>query len=149
MFSKWDSINLELEYRDVATRRSSNNSQTDPKLVQVLDNLFEVNMLTKKCYPIYWKQTKTMTVRRCIWFNNANEPLDEKVGEEIERKHVELFRDSMLSSECMLTGQTGSLNSSSSESSSLKLNDADDISTTTGGKSSSKKDEAKHLFERK
>lgn len=90
MFSKWDSIMLEQEYRDMMM----SNSDYKVKLVQVLDSMYEVNLSTRKCYPIYWRQMRTMTVRRCLWFKD-NEPLDEKVSDEIERKHVELFKESL------------------------------------------------------
>jgi hypothetical protein len=53
-FNKYDSYNLELEYRDMMTKRNLNISVSS-KPVQVLENLYEVNLETKKCYSIYWK----------------------------------------------------------------------------------------------
>lgn len=50
LFGKIDSTNLELKYRALLNEKSG-----EPKLVQVLDNLYEVNLTTKKCYAIYWK----------------------------------------------------------------------------------------------
>jgi hypothetical protein len=130
------------------------NQPSEPKLVQVLDNLYEVNLTTKKLYPIYWKQTKTMSVRRCIWFKDTNEPLDEKVGEEIERKHIELFRDSLVESPAFVANQSGSLNTSSCDSSNLKLNGdtasngSDEQSTAKSNKSDNSKApaERKNIF---
>jgi hypothetical protein len=53
-FNKYDSYNLELEYRDMMTKKNCNVS-IPSKPVQVLENLYEVNLETKKCYSIYWK----------------------------------------------------------------------------------------------
>lgn len=35
---------------------------------------------------------------RCIWYQENGEPFDEKASVEIEKKHVELFKDSFLKS---------------------------------------------------
>jgi hypothetical protein len=98
MFNKWDSYNLEVEYRKMLnkTQLKIENNDCQPNLVQVLDRLFEVNLTTKKCYPIYWKSMKSMTVRRCLWYKENYEPLDETVDEMLEKKHIELFRDSLV-----------------------------------------------------
>lgn len=96
IFNKWDSINLETEYRKmtIARRLSRDNVDNEEVLVQVLDNLYEVNLQTRKCYPIYLKTGKKMKVQRCLWYRGeTNDPFDEKIGNDIERKHLELFRD--------------------------------------------------------
>jgi hypothetical protein len=54
MFNKWDSYNIEVEYRDMLSRKHLNVA-SEPKLVQVLDGLYEVNLGVKKCFSIYWK----------------------------------------------------------------------------------------------
>lgn len=54
MFNKWDSYNIEVEYRDMLSKKQSNIG-AEPKLVQVLDGLYEVNLSVKKCFSIYWK----------------------------------------------------------------------------------------------
>lgn len=94
MFSKMDSYNLELEYRDMMSRRQLG-LQSEPNVVQVLNDLYEVNLETKKCYPIYWKVAKTMSVMRCIWYTDSGEPFEEKAGEMIEKKHIELFKEQL------------------------------------------------------
>jgi hypothetical protein len=98
MFNKWDSYNLESEYRDMITKKQMNISTADePKLVQVLDNLYEVNLATKKCNPIYWKG-RNLSITRGIWFiESSNEIMDDKLADEIEKKHMELFKDSLSS----------------------------------------------------
>ena len=48
MFSKRDSYNLELEYRDMITKKLTNINSEPPKSVQVLDSLYEVNLTTKR-----------------------------------------------------------------------------------------------------
>ena len=54
MFNKWDSYNIEVEYRDMLSKKQTNTG-AEPKLVQVLDGLYEVNLSVKKCFSIYWK----------------------------------------------------------------------------------------------
>jgi hypothetical protein len=57
IFNKLDSFNLEMEYRAVQQikQEKSTNNNSERKLIQVLDNLYEVNLQTKVCLPIYWK----------------------------------------------------------------------------------------------
>lgn len=90
-FNKHDTANLEQKHRQIFNEKKS----TEPKLVQVLDDLYEVNLTTKKCYAIYWKGRRTFSVMRSIWFNENHEPFEEKSSEEIELKHIELFKDLM------------------------------------------------------
>jgi len=106
MFNKHDSYNLELEYRDMISKKLLNVAADPPKTVQVLDSLYEVNITTKKCYSIYWK-SRIISVMRAIWFTDNGEPFDEKSGEEIERRHIDLFRGDLLKS----FDSDGSLNS--------------------------------------
>jgi len=98
MFNKWDSYNLESEYRDMIIKKQMNVSSADEsKLVQVLDNLYEVNIVTKKCNPIYWKG-RNLSITRGIWFiESSNEIMDDKLADEIEKKHLELFKESLSS----------------------------------------------------
>lgn len=112
MFKKWDSINLETEYRRMIIARKQNKLQQTNRtgqseepvsasaataaVVQVLDNMYEVNLDTRKCYPIYQKCGRKMRVQRCVWYRDTNEPFDEHVGDEIEKRHVDLFRDSLV-----------------------------------------------------
>lgn len=97
MFNKTDSYNLELEYRDMISKKLLNIVTDPPKTVQVLDSLYEVNITTKKCYSIYWK-SRIISVMRVIWYTESGEPFDEKSGEEIEKKHIDLFRGDLLKS---------------------------------------------------
>ncbi len=80
-------MSLELGYRCMVSEKLVD------KLVQVLDDLYEVNLSTKKCYAIYWKGRRTFTVMRSVWFQESGEPFEEKSSDEIESKHVELYRD--------------------------------------------------------
>lgn len=53
-FNRLDSSSLEAECRGFLSRKQYD-SNSQPNLVQVLDGLYEVNLLTKKCQAIYWK----------------------------------------------------------------------------------------------
>ena len=96
MFNKRDSYNLELEYRDMFSKKLLN-AECTPKNVQVLDSLYEVNLASRKCNSIYWK-SRVVSVMRAIWYMDSSEPLEEKISDEIEKKHVDLFRESLLKS---------------------------------------------------
>lgn len=54
-FNKLDSCNLEVEYRNIQAKKVNNIPMQEPHLVQVLENLYEVNLKTKKSTAIYWK----------------------------------------------------------------------------------------------
>ncbi len=89
-FNKIDSVNLELGYRCML------NEKLTEKLVQVLDDLYEVNLSSKKCYAVYWKGRRTFSVMRSVWFQENGEPFEEGLSDEIETKHVELYRDCLM-----------------------------------------------------
>ena len=58
-FNKWDSYNLEVEYREMMTlSKKSSSAYENNKLVQVLNNLYEVDLIKKRCSPIYWDSGK-------------------------------------------------------------------------------------------
>ena len=98
MFNNRDSFNLEIEYRDMMSKKLTNVASGDAsKNVQVLDSLYEVNLATRKCNSIYWK-SRMVSVMRGIWCNESGEPLEEKISEEVEKKHIDLFRDVLLKS---------------------------------------------------
>ena len=40
-----------------------------------------------------------MPVMRSLWYNDTGEPLEENTSDEIEQKHIELFRDMILAQE--------------------------------------------------
>jgi hypothetical protein len=48
-FNKLDSFNLEFEYINF-----TKSNLVKPNLVPVLDGLYEVNIETRECKPIYW-----------------------------------------------------------------------------------------------
>lgn len=154
MFKKWDSFNLETEYRKMTmSRKNSRASTKEEVVVQVLDNMYEVNLDTRKCYHIYQKTGRKMKVQRCLWYRDTNEPFDEHVGEEIEKRHVELFRDTLTYQMASPTGSDVSAtftlaggNDDQFESSSIESNS----STTTTNKTSknSKNESSKGQIER-
>lgn len=89
-FNETDSFNLELEYRNLQTKKNH-----ETHLVQVLDGLYESDLTKKESYPIYW-ESKPMPLMRSIWFNENGEPFEEKSSELIEEKYIELFRDKII-----------------------------------------------------
>ena len=73
-FSKSDSYKLEAKYRSVVSNDSVNEHN---RFVQVLDDIYEVNLTTRKCYAIYWKGKRTFSVMRSVWFQENGEPFEE------------------------------------------------------------------------
>jgi hypothetical protein len=53
-FNKMDSTSLEVEYRSFQSRKLFD-SNSQPNLIQVFEDLYEVDLLKKKCQAIYWK----------------------------------------------------------------------------------------------
>lgn len=88
LFNKTDTAKLEAKYRALII-----NPNEASKSVTVLGDIYEVNLVTRKCYSIYWKIKRTYSVMRSVWFNEAGEPFEEKASDEIEAKHIELFGD--------------------------------------------------------
>ena len=147
MFNKIDSYNLELEYRDMISKKLQNITVDPPKTVQVLDSLYEVNITTKKCYSIYWK-SRMISVMRAIWFMDNGEPFENvKSAEEIEKKHIDLFRGDLLKSfdsDGSLNADTDSVKIGSEASS---TSPTEEVGGTSGkSKTAEIKIERKHSF---
>ena len=53
-FNKWDSYSLEMEYRERMTLKNP----CEARLIQVLNNLYEVDLNKRRCTPIYWENGK-------------------------------------------------------------------------------------------
>lgn len=123
-------------------RRRGGVGEEEEVLVQVQDNMYEVNLKTRRCCPIYLKSGRKMKVQRCLWYRDTNEPFDERVSDEIERRHVELFREALLaklSGEALpnTTAATASAIVSSDEGFEVISTDSA-ISSATGSNKSSK-----------
>nr|CAH8838263.1 unnamed protein product [Trichobilharzia regenti] len=94
-FCGYDSLRLETAYRERA------NGNTDPAYAKIIvrGEMFEVDMESNLCIPIYWfgkkrsvhnkKRTWCSTpVIRCVWFQKINWlPVDTKLSEIIEYEH--------------------------------------------------------------
>nr|CDS33766.2 phospholipase DDHD1 [Hymenolepis microstoma] len=91
-FNGYDSIKIELNYLRLLKAKNGFSSETDDNLkpLVVRDGLYEIDVVTKQCYPIYWESpTGPTTILRGIWFkdpgsNNSVPIEDESMVEQLE-----------------------------------------------------------------
>lgn len=87
LFSKNDSQKLELAFQHwIRSKRSSNGS---PKVPVNEDLLFEVDIQTMELRATYW-EGPTYEVRRGIWFDSSNKPLNYELTSELEKYYAEM-----------------------------------------------------------
>ncbi|KAK7910495.1 hypothetical protein WMY93_015179 [Mugilogobius chulae] len=61
--------------------------------VCVRGGLYEVDIIVRECYPVYWKQQDHIPVMRGQWFIDGSWlPLDEEESDLIEQEHLRRFR---------------------------------------------------------
>uniref|UniRef100_A0AAV2JL02 DDHD domain-containing protein n=1 Tax=Knipowitschia caucasica TaxID=637954 RepID=A0AAV2JL02_KNICA len=61
--------------------------------VCVRGGLYEVDIILRECYPVYWKQQDHIPVMRGQWFIDGSWlPLDEDESDLIEQEHLRRFR---------------------------------------------------------
>ncbi|XP_072313420.1 phospholipase DDHD1 isoform X2 [Eucyclogobius newberryi] len=61
--------------------------------VCVRGGLYEVDIIVRECYPVYWKQQDHIPVMRGQWFVDGTWlPLDEEESDLIEQEHLRRFR---------------------------------------------------------
>lgn len=100
-----DSISIESEWRCVSK------SDNEIKRVCVRGGMYEVDVLEKKCYPVYWSSfnlngvEEAVRILRGTWFYDQSFiPLDEKLANKIEAEHMERWKDCSLEEVKKATG---------------------------------------------
>lgn len=91
-FSEFDSERIEKKYQHLAKQLHDDGElkETDKYKVPVNeDYLFEVDLLEKKMYPVYWEGA-VYEIRRGLWFNSDGYPLREELSEELEKGYAKL-----------------------------------------------------------
>ncbi|GCB69955.1 hypothetical protein scyTo_0005579 [Scyliorhinus torazame] len=92
-FIGYDSLRIELMYREYSTAVTNNASLDTVKTVCVRGGLYEVNVVDKGCYPVYWYQSDNIIVMRGQWFVDGTwQPLEEEDSDLIEAEHLKRFR---------------------------------------------------------
>ncbi|XP_038634996.1 phospholipase DDHD1b isoform X2 [Scyliorhinus canicula] len=92
-FIGYDSLRIELMYREYSTAVVNNASLDTVKTVCVRGGLYEVNVMDKGCYPVYWYQSDNIIVMRGQWFIDGTwQPLEEEDSDLIEAEHLKRFR---------------------------------------------------------
>ncbi|EUB55450.1 Phospholipase DDHD1 [Echinococcus granulosus] len=100
-FSGYDSIIIELNYLNLLKTRGSGHSvETVDSLRPLLvrEGLYEVDIVTNHCYPVYWESSTGPTdILRGTWFKDPGGPNcvpidDESMVEQLESTHALLSR---------------------------------------------------------
>ncbi|XP_072895950.1 phospholipase DDHD1b isoform X1 [Hemitrygon akajei] len=96
-FIGYDSLRIELMYREysefVAKAGSPLLARPALDTVCVRGGLYEVNVIDKECYPVYWLQPDKILVMRGQWFIDGTwQPLEEEDSDLIEAEHLKRFR---------------------------------------------------------
>lgn len=92
-----DSILIETEWRCISK------SDREINRVCVRGGMYEVDVLEKKCFPVYWSSVnlkgveENVNILRGTWFYESNfMPLDEEIAEKVEAEHIERWKDCSL-----------------------------------------------------
>uniref|UniRef100_A0A5K3F392 DDHD domain-containing protein n=2 Tax=Mesocestoides corti TaxID=53468 RepID=A0A5K3F392_MESCO len=104
-FCGYDSINIEIHYlRSITLKsaaysdRKSRTSSQQSKPLLVREGLYEVNILLRQCFPVYWEAPAGSTeILRGTWFKDPGGPQcvpidDESIAEQLEMTHISLMR---------------------------------------------------------
>ncbi|XP_067410887.1 phospholipase DDHD1 isoform X2 [Emydura macquarii macquarii] len=94
-FIGYDSLRLELAYRALppGPGPASGPPAPPPDPVCVRGGLYEVDVSSAECYPVYWQQTDKIPVMRGQWFIDGTwQPLEEEESNLIEQEHLNCFK---------------------------------------------------------
>ncbi|XP_041069733.1 phospholipase DDHD1b isoform X4 [Carcharodon carcharias] len=92
-FIGYDSLRIELMYREYNKAGADDSDLDTVKTVCVRGGLYEVNVVDKGCYPVYWYQPDMIVVMRGQWFVDGTwQPLEEEDSDLIEAEHLKRFR---------------------------------------------------------
>ncbi|XP_078263311.1 phospholipase DDHD1b [Rhinoraja longicauda] len=94
-FIGYDSLRIELMYREHGQREAKDSPiRPAPDTVCVRGGLYEVNVMEKQCYPVYWHpEADKIFVMRGQWFIDGTwQPLEEEDSDLIEAEHLKRFR---------------------------------------------------------
>ncbi|NXD63531.1 DDHD1 Phospholipase, partial [Eolophus roseicapillus] len=95
-FIGYDSLRIELAYRALGPEpREGEAAAVEP--VCVRSGLYEVDVASAECYPVYWNQSEKIPVMRGQWFIDGTwQPLEEEEGNLIEQEHLNCFKGQQL-----------------------------------------------------
>ncbi|KAL8565172.1 hypothetical protein ACOMHN_003959 [Nucella lapillus] len=87
-FIGYDSLRIECRYRALAIDEDGE-IDIDERIL-VLGGLYEVDVVNKKCFPVYWSGDVSDIVRG-LWFYDNMQPLEESYSTQIEAEHMKNF----------------------------------------------------------
>ncbi|XP_062432505.1 phospholipase DDHD1 isoform X2 [Rhea pennata] len=97
-FIGYDSLRIELAYRGLGPGGGAAPAERPAvEPVCVRSGLYEVDVASGECYPVYWNQTEKIPVMRGQWFIDGTwQPLEEEESNLIEQEHLDRFKGQQL-----------------------------------------------------
>lgn len=93
-FIGYDSLRVEFKYRELVVTASDPDKTVE--MIVVRGGLYEVDVISRKCYPLFWSGD-TADVIRGVWFyEDTWQPLDEETAVHIESEHLVKFLGHMV-----------------------------------------------------
>ncbi|XP_025104108.1 phospholipase DDHD1-like isoform X1 [Pomacea canaliculata] len=100
-FIGYDSLRIECRYR--ALEVDSNGDLDANERILVLGGLYEVDVVKKKCFPVYWSGDVSDIIRGAWFYDCTWQPLEDRYAILIEEDHITHFLGQRLESECTQT----------------------------------------------
>ncbi|XP_013412513.1 phospholipase DDHD1 [Lingula anatina] len=100
-FTGYDSLRIEYKYRALLDnlhkpKRKVTEDGINVDLISVRGALYEVDVASKECYPIYWTG-EPAEILRGTWFHESSwQPLEEGYADQIETEHLAKFKSQSL-----------------------------------------------------
>lgn len=80
---------------EMLTTEPDTEKTEEKPMVVVLNGQYRVNKENSKIEPIYWKDD-TKEIRRGSWFSPDYQPLEMPLADQIEKNHLQCFRNQMI-----------------------------------------------------
>ncbi|XP_074662444.1 phospholipase DDHD1-like isoform X1 [Tubulanus polymorphus] len=107
-FIGYDSLRIECKYRELHFGTGGKH-EDNIEMIVVRGGLYEVDVVSNKCYPIYWTAVnQTATIMRACWFIDGTwQPLEEGYAAQIETEHLSNFEHQKFQTENPVAPQKG------------------------------------------
>ncbi|XP_014673973.1 PREDICTED: phospholipase DDHD1-like isoform X2 [Priapulus caudatus] len=90
-FIGYDSLRIECKYRELQLGDGGVISEHNVETISARGDLFEVDVVSKKCFPIYWA-AEAVDIMRGTWFLDGTwQPLDATYADLVEAEHMRRF----------------------------------------------------------
>ncbi|XP_064599828.1 phospholipase DDHD1-like isoform X2 [Liolophura sinensis] len=89
-FIGYDSLRIECKYREFAYGIGGTNDR-NVEMILVRGGLYECDVISRKCYPVYWTGDVTEVMRGMWFYDGTWQPIDEGHAVQIETEHLSHF----------------------------------------------------------